>query len=110
MGLFRHCDRVYALLLPHVSCYLQDRCRTRYRQLCHSRQRDGFLLSCNDRRRHRFGFAEKLLKNKTMFVMLAVTGVTMLGLYFSHSFASVAAWLVVSGVFPPVSIPAASAR
>ena len=38
-----------------------------------------------------FGFAEKLLKNKTMFVMLAVTGVTMLGLYFSRSFASVAA-------------------
>ena len=53
-----------------------------------------------------FGFAEKLLKNKTMFVMLAVTGVTMLGLYFSHSFASVAAWLVVSGVFSTGIIPA----
>ena len=38
--------------------------------------------------------------------MLAVTGVTMFGLYFSHSFASVAAWLVVSGVFSTGIIPA----
>lgn len=53
-----------------------------------------------------FGFAEKFLKNKTMFVMLAVTGVTMLGLYLSHSFASVAAWLVVSGIFSTGIIPA----
>ena len=53
-----------------------------------------------------FGFAEKFLKNKTMFVMLAVTGITMLGLYLSHSFASVAAWLVVSGIFSTGIIPA----
>ena len=53
-----------------------------------------------------FGFAEKFLKNKTMFVMLAVTGVTMLGLYLSHSFASVAAWLVVSGIFSTGITPA----
>lgn len=38
--------------------------------------------------------------------MLAVTGVTMLGLYLSHSFASVAAWLVVSGIFSTGIIPA----
>lgn len=38
--------------------------------------------------------------------MLAVTGVTDAWPYFSHSFVSVAAWLVVSGVFSTGIIPA----
>lgn len=53
-----------------------------------------------------FGFAQKLLRNKTMFVMLAITGLSMFGLYISNSFASVAAWLVVSGVASTGIIPA----
>lgn len=53
-----------------------------------------------------FGFAQKLLKNKTMCVMLVITGISMLGLYLSHSFASVAWWLVVSGVASTGIIPA----
>lgn len=53
-----------------------------------------------------FGFAQKIFKNKTMFVMLTVTGITMFGLYLSHSFASVAAWLVVSGISSTGIIPA----
>ncbi len=53
-----------------------------------------------------FGFAQKLLKNKTMCVMLVITGISMLGLYLSHSFASVAFWLVVSGVASTGIIPA----
>ncbi len=53
-----------------------------------------------------FGFAQKLLKNKTMCVMLVITGISMLGLYLSHSFASVALWLVISGVASTGIIPA----
>ena len=53
-----------------------------------------------------FGFAQKLLKNKTMCVMLVITGISMLGLYLSHTFASVAWWLVVSGVASTGIIPA----
>ena len=53
-----------------------------------------------------FGFAQKLLKNKTMCVMLVVTGASMLGLYLSHTFASVACWLVVSGIASTGIIPA----
>lgn len=53
-----------------------------------------------------FGFAQKLLKNKTMCIMLAVTGLSMFGLYKSYSFASVAAWLVVSGIASTGIIPA----
>jgi MFS family permease len=53
-----------------------------------------------------FGFAQKLLKNKTMCIMLAITGLSMFGLYKSYSFASVAAWLVVSGIASTGIIPA----
>lgn len=53
-----------------------------------------------------FGFAQKLLKNKTMFVMLTITGITMFGLFMSHSFASVAFWLVISGISSTGIIPA----
>lgn len=53
-----------------------------------------------------FGFAQKLLKNKTMCVMLVVTGASMLGLYLSHTFAYVACWLVVSGIASTGIIPA----
>ena len=53
-----------------------------------------------------FGFAQKLLKNKTLLVMLAVTGLSMLGLALSYSFASVSAWLIVSGVSSTGIIPA----
>ena len=53
-----------------------------------------------------FGFAQKLLKNKTMCVMLTLTGLSMLGLYMSHSFGSVAGWLVLSGIASTGIIPA----
>ena len=38
--------------------------------------------------------------------MLAITGLSMFGLYKSYSFASVAAWLVVSGIASTGIIPA----
>ena len=53
-----------------------------------------------------FGFAQKLLKNKTMCIMLTLTGLSMLGLYMSHSFGSVAGWLVLSGIASTGIIPA----
>ena len=41
-----------------------------------------------------------------MFVMLTITGITMFGLFMSHSFASVAFWLVISGISSTGIIPA----
>ena len=38
--------------------------------------------------------------------MLVITGLSMLGLYLSHSFAAVAAWLVISGIASTGIIPA----
>jgi len=53
-----------------------------------------------------FGFAQKILKDKTMCVMIVVTGISMFGLYMSYSFVAVACWLVISGIASVGIIPA----
>lgn len=53
-----------------------------------------------------FGAVEKIFKEKTICIFLAGVALSLIGLYFSHSYAAVCAWLTVSGITSTGIIPA----